>query len=342
MCIRDSINAEYGDARLSSMELCSLGLTGVSKHALEAFARLDYNRDGKICQNELMADLLGRGVDPDEVAGLFKCLDRDGDGQISLDEFVSGWGEYSPFTSSPSSQTRPGYNPRALDFSFLGTAGTRIHGAENRAITLEQLFRVKAFILSHADRQGLLPWLDLSPIKYNVGRLLTTSINMYQLNDWMIVPATQEHGCSLVELMCPDGTIAQLPTTFVSHWWGEAVLDFILAVETHANVRGLTNTECYWVCAYANNQNELEMDIGVDPKQSCFYLAMTQSTRMLLILDKDATPFVRIWCCFELAMWIKSGRALDLDISTVVHGSPELLTHSLTCLLYTSPSPRDS
>ena len=34
------------------------------------------------------------------------------------------------------------------------------------------------------------------------------------------------------------------------------------------------------------------------------------------MLDPDATPFTRIWCCFEQAM-VAQGRKLKLDMATV-------------------------
>ena len=46
---------------------------------------------------------------------------------------------------------------------------------------------------------------------------------------------------------------------------------------------------------------------------------------VLVILDKEATPFQRIWCCFEQAT-VAQGKKLLLDIATVHNGEPELLT----------------
>ena len=74
------------------------------------------------------------------------------------------------------------------------------------------------------------------------------------------------------------------------------------AVAAHAKARGLEESAAYWVCAYANNQHELGSDIATDPRQTSFYKAMQLSEGVLVVLDKDATPFTRIWCCFEQAM----------------------------------------
>ena len=78
----------------------------------------------------------------------------------------------------------------------------------------------------------------------------------------------------------------------------------IMAVENHAKTRKLGDTATYWVCAYANNQHALGEDITADPKESAFYKAMQlrECEGVLVVLDEKATPFMRVWCCFEQAM----------------------------------------
>ena len=49
------------------------------------------------------------------------------------------------------------------------------------------------------------------------------------------------------------------------------------------------------------------------------------SVGVLVVLDKNATPFTRIWCCFEQAM-VAQGRKLKLDMATGHDGKCELLT----------------
>ena len=46
---------------------------------------------------------------------------------------------------------------------------------------------------------------------------------------------------------------------------------------------------------------------------------------MQKVLDPDATPFTRIWCCFEQAM-VAQGRKLKLDMATVHDGKCVVLT----------------
>eukprot|EP00656_Telonema_subtile_P057927 TRINITY_DN9657_c0_g2_i1.p1 TRINITY_DN9657_c0_g2~~TRINITY_DN9657_c0_g2_i1.p1 ORF type:complete len:142 (+),score=27.21 TRINITY_DN9657_c0_g2_i1:155-580(+) len=122
------------------------------------------------------------------------------------------------------------------------------------------------------------------------------------------MPATQPHQCSLVELMCDEQQATHRPDVFVSHWWGEPVAEFFLSVEQHAQVRCLGKDTGYWICAYANNQHDLAEALDQDPRKTAFFLAMEQCAYVLLVLDKDATPFRRIWCCFEEAMVIQEHR----------------------------------
>ena len=48
---------------------------------------------------------------------------------------------------------------------------------------------------------------------------------------------------------------SQVPTWFVSHWWGEPVFAFLVCLRNHVKLRHLNIMDsAYWVCAYANNQ----------------------------------------------------------------------------------------
>ena len=49
---------------------------------------------------------------------------------------------------------------------------------------------------------------------------------------------------------------------------------------------------------------------------------------MVVVLDKNATPFTRIWCGFEQAM-VVMGKKLLLEFATVHEGKAQLLTEGL-------------
>eukprot|EP00930_Biecheleria_cincta_P031843 TRINITY_DN22091_c0_g1_i1.p1 TRINITY_DN22091_c0_g1~~TRINITY_DN22091_c0_g1_i1.p1 ORF type:complete len:1181 (+),score=181.17 TRINITY_DN22091_c0_g1_i1:54-3596(+) len=133
------------------------------------------------------------------------------------------------------------------------------------------------------------------------------NMNLYHANDWIIKPATAAARCSMVELLADH---EQIPTWFISHWWGETISSFVRCVARHEQVRALPDTAAYWVCAYANRQHDLGEALTDDPLESSFYLAMKESVGLLLLLDEEktdsfgavtgpATPLTRIWCCFE-------------------------------------------
>ena len=91
------------------------------------------------------------------------------------------------------------------------------------------------------------------------------------------------------------------------------------------DVAGKRNT---WVCAYANNQHDLGSEIPADPRESAFYKAMQLCDGVVVVLDGKATPFTRIWCCFEFAM-VVLGKKLLLDFATVHDSKPQSLTEGL-------------
>lgn len=116
------------------------------------------------------------------------------------------------------------------------------------------------------------------------------------------------------------------PRWFCCHWWGERVFDFVSCCSAHAKLRSLSPEEAsFWVCAYANRQHDLTVDITSDPECSSFRRAMRVSKGLLLVLDSQATPFRRIWCDFELYKTISVDKK-PLDIVTLHEGIPRLLS----------------
>lgn len=90
------------------------------------------------------------------------------------------------------------------------------------------------------------------------------------------------------------------PDYFISHWWGEPVMDFIKCIEHFCRDFNVPDTTTFWVCAYAINQHDTTGDVTNDPSQSAFNRAMRLSKGTISILDKDGVVFSRIWCIFEL------------------------------------------
>eukprot|EP00435_Cladocopium_sp_Y103_P001731 s8678_g1.t1 len=80
---------------------------------------------------------------------------------------------------------------------------------------------------------------------------------------------------------------------FVSHAWLEPVCKFVACLKRHASLRQLSDQTAYWVCAYANNQHQLQNDICNNPRKTSFYRAIQLCAGVLLVLDQNATPFKR-------------------------------------------------
>jgi len=224
---------------------------------------------------------------------------------------------------------------KPTDFRKLtqGSTPRKIPAVEHRGVMIVQLRDLMDFIRGFALGPGgaISGWHD----PRDGEQLYFDSINLYQVNHWVIKPLTQPTCCSYVEAvtMFPE---QQRPSWFVSHWWGAPTWDFVKALEKHRDARREPHvTSTYWVCAFANNQNELGFDVTADPTQSSFFKALRICGGVLLVLEhgqqaSPATALRRIWCCFEEAV-VLLGHVGEkrLDIAAVKQGKAELLTDGL-------------
>jgi len=183
-------------------------------------------------------------------------------------------------------------------------SGCSIERVEERGITASQLRKLLGHTAKRCQREQ---W------QQDGVRLTIRTVNLYQVVDNVIKPATRRRRCSFVELIADE---AQPPLWFVSHWWGEAVCRFVLVVQQHAKDRHLPAHSPYWVCAYANNQWNLEEALLDDPEKSSFRKAVNLSVGTLSILDEASVCYKRMWCCFEI--WVTlSVEHLQYDMYTV-------------------------
>jgi len=176
---------------------------------------------------------------------------------------------------------------------------------ELRGITLRQLRAIIANVERRCKKEE---WKDWN------GNLLTPeTVTLHDINKYIIKPYTKESESSFVETL-PSTAGEQPPRFFVSHTWGETffhtmdcieqmVKDFKNNVKANDDKRGggMTEDTPIWICAFANNQHDLDNAITADPSESGFAKAMEVANyRTLSILDKDGEVFTRIWCIFEL------------------------------------------
>ena len=99
---------------------------------------------------------------------------------------------------------------------------------EHRGMTLSQFRDLRDELKRRADKDGWLQgWVDKDGNTCHVN-----TVNLYDVMKYLIKPATKEKQCSYVELVAPEGTTAQTPTWFVSHWYGRRVLSDMESVRS--------------------------------------------------------------------------------------------------------------
>eukprot|EP00933_Yihiella_yeosuensis_P032455 TRINITY_DN26046_c0_g1_i1.p1 TRINITY_DN26046_c0_g1~~TRINITY_DN26046_c0_g1_i1.p1 ORF type:complete len:518 (+),score=89.84 TRINITY_DN26046_c0_g1_i1:54-1607(+) len=251
------------------------------------FDGVDLNGDVKLEFEEFRNFMNGIGASMSEEDSLilFRDVDKDGSGYVDFHEFV----DYIFDIQAEFADLKPHKN-----------CGMIINKVELRGITLEQIECVLNFAMKNHSRKQ---WVFVGGPKK--GEPLTMEeISLYDICSYVISPATLMLKCSFVEYVA-DCELA--PTWFVSHWWGEPHVDLYECLKQHCKDRGLPADEtAYWICAYANNQHELNGYVTCDPKQSAFRLAMDACEGVVSVVDKSAMCWSRIWCCYEVSVCLES------------------------------------
>jgi len=262
--------------------------------------RLDSDGEGAMSQDALKQVLLNLGLADKEIIILLDGARRNSSGAVPIEAFLEQVFEQKARLDAKAQP--PGSNEdvrsveaRAIasraDFfevSALGT-GCRIKLTEERAITLKQLRAV----LAQIDRRcAVEEWSG-----FTGDTLKPEEVNLYDVNKYVILPATVEKQCSFVELFASS---PQKPRFFVSHWWGEPVRAFIFCLAAHSTDHMLDEFVAYWVCAYANNQWNLAAAVVEDPALTSFHKAMALADGTVSVLDEGGVVFTRIWCAYEV------------------------------------------
>lgn len=258
--------------------------------------------ENSLCESELkrMVGPLRELIVHSEV--LLKRLDQSSKDRASLQE-----PDEPELLGTPYEAKVPGFardlesETTVLPFDFGQLTGNktkpcRINLVENRGMTMHQFRALIAFLKKRCKEDGTIEGFYYA----NSAPIYLDKLNLYDLNLWVIKAVTGKWRCSYVEAVVGLGMESlQVPRWFVSHFWGESILDFVMCIEEHMAVRSISDSCAYWICAYANNQHELGKDLGSDPMKSSFLKAMVKCDGLLLVLDSEATPFRRVWCCFE-------------------------------------------
>mmetsp|Transcript_51023 Transcript_51023/g.119341 ORF Transcript_51023/g.119341 Transcript_51023/m.119341 type:complete len:753 (+) Transcript_51023:103-2361(+) len=217
----------------------------------------------------------------------------------------------------------------------------RIPQVEERGIMVKQLELLIEFLRrrSHPKTTVIRGWKEAIS-----GEPLTLrTIDMYQLNRHLIKPLTQQAQCSYVEAIAFSQT-SQHPNWFVSHWWGDPVMDLVAKIKKHVETRypqmcGVT--AAYWVSAFAFNPHDPEPAMTKHPADSPIVKALLASTGMLIVIDANypARVFQRTWCCFEEFLLVQgigapfhiSFEKVLLDIACIdADGETHVITDGLT------------
>merc|ERR1712232_263949 len=84
----------------------------------------------------------------------------------------------------------------------------------------------------------------------------------------------------------------------------------------------VSNTStAYWVCAYANNQHNLNAEIVADLRDSSFVKAIKLARdRVVTVLDEHGETYRRIWCVLEIFLGME--------------GTYEIITAKSGCLAF--------
>lgn len=123
------------------------------------------------------------------------------------------------------------------------------------------------------------------------------NVNMYLINEHIVMPLTQRFACSFVDLVAVD---EQRPRWFVSHWWGTCFKETIALLNWHAKCRNLPMNSTYWICTFANNQHSLD-ELSGSLTDTPFVNAICDPHCIgtCALFDSKATTFSRIWCILE-------------------------------------------
>jgi len=116
---------------------------------------------------------------------------------------------------------------------------------------------------------------------------------IYTVNEQFIKPRTARVGNMSWALMKhPSGLRCDL---FVTHAWQEGIFEFVGKVLNSWPPRA----KHAWCCMLANPQNLDISHLLMTPSSSPFALALQSATYMLVVPNRHASIYTRLWCSYE-------------------------------------------
>eukprot|EP00929_Paragymnodinium_shiwhaense_P112172 TRINITY_DN80433_c0_g1_i1.p1 TRINITY_DN80433_c0_g1~~TRINITY_DN80433_c0_g1_i1.p1 ORF type:complete len:1757 (-),score=301.40 TRINITY_DN80433_c0_g1_i1:550-5820(-) len=177
------------------------------------------------------------------------------------------------------------------EFKFRGA----VNDGDRRCVSLRHLRHVGDFV-----RRRCRSWFDTSVALDKVPLTMET-LTMYQLNEWLIKPATTGSCCAFSELLSNHPDPARW---FVAHHWTDLFSKLLACLEKHAVIRGLHEDSPYWMFIFATRDHNLDDEIVAEPWDLVLRKMLHRSNGALVVLSQEEElngPNKRIFAALEEA-----------------------------------------
>ncbi|CAE7594077.1 pmpB [Symbiodinium natans] len=152
---------------------------------------------------------------------------------------------------------------------------------------------------AHPKNQGLLA-LTLWELWGHFQSFILLDRNMHFVVANIVRPLTRSQQVSFVSLWG-----GREVSYFVSHSWGTSFAHFARSIHCHAlSAEGqLWMGASYWICSFANNQWDIEGELGSTIMESAFARTLRGGIKgVAMVLDHEVQPLTRVWCLFEFLL----------------------------------------
>eukprot|EP00913_Durusdinium_trenchii_P020924 g19660.t1 len=235
--------------------------------------------------------------------------------------------------SAPPRPSRTDVTPHGLtrrfEFESLNPSenATAIHRLEERALPLHY-FRALFRFAEGVSYNGEL-WYDL---EQHLPSIKLPKLNIYQVHHWIIEPLTFREDFSYAEVVINE-TKPPKRIWFISHWWGEAMCNFVQCLAKHIDIRRMSvSRTAYWAAWAAIGPSDAAPTGRATAAADALLTARVLAPRqVLLMLGPEGEAFRRSWCVLEMAVATGLGEARK-DHQKPRSGTLDLVTMSLGCL----------
>eukprot|EP00434_Breviolum_minutum_P000023 symbB.v1.2.000020.t1/scaffold5.1/size591573/20 len=163
---------------------------------------------------------------------------------------------------------------------------------------------------THPRNQGLMVMTLYKLWKHFDSFILNRNMHFIVAN--IVTPLTRKKEVSFVALW--GGRPVDY---FVSHSWGTSFSHFVSSIRCHAMSKEgeVWMDASYWICSFANNQWNIQEELGSTIMESAFAKALRGGIKgVVMVLDHEVQPLTRVWCLFEFLL--SSREHLELVFGT--------------------------